>query len=58
VGDQVKKNTFLIAGLALASRLRKSHQIKAVAGRSVVKSAGKPGDGSLEPDESRLQALY
>jgi len=28
------------------------------AGRSVVKSAGKPGNGSPKPDGSRMQAQY
>jgi hypothetical protein len=31
---------------------------QSVAGSSVVKSAGKPGDGSLKPDGSRVQGLY
>jgi len=31
---------------------------QSVAGSSVGSSAGKPGNGSLEPEESRVQALY
>ncbi len=57
---RMDRTVSLIVGLALtlSSRSAKVPPGQSVAGRPVVKSTGKPGDGSLELDGTRVQAVY
>jgi len=48
----------IVTQWVILKEFRKVPPGQSLASRSVAESAGKTGDGSLEPEEARIQALY